>query len=230
MWLEKLVSSPLVTCCGTCISAAAVAAFTRLLNDWITRGFVTPTGGDTLPELPDPRREPPNCAEAALGFARAPAASVAATPTCSRNLRRFEPTVFFLELSSLAEITATVSSFGSRMVKSPWTDCCRKPCPPGNEAGAEISQSDIFNSVYSITDYLVRLNIPQHPGPKRLFVQQNGCIVREDRILSSRQKPAWALRYSLHLPDPVPHFGFCYNFGLRIGRSARPYDFSLWQE
>src|SRR6266446_3073692 len=139
MWLEKLVSSPLVTCCGTGISASAVAAFTRLLNDWITRGFVTPTGGDTLQELPDPRREPPNCAEAALGFARAPAASVAATPTCSRNLRRFEPAGFFLELSSLAEITATVSSFGSRMVKSPWTDCCRKPCPPETKP-AEISQ------------------------------------------------------------------------------------------
>src|SRR6266478_9492392 len=52
MWLGKLVSSPLVTCCGTGISDSAVAAFTRLLNDWITRGFVTPTGGDTLPRLP----------------------------------------------------------------------------------------------------------------------------------------------------------------------------------
>ncbi len=87
MWLGKLVSSPLVTCCGTGTNDSAVAAFTRLLNDWIARGFVTPSGGGTLPGLPDPR-VPPNCAEAVLELTRTPAARVAATPTRSRNSRR----------------------------------------------------------------------------------------------------------------------------------------------
>src|SRR5258708_37636416 len=64
MWLGKLVSSPLVTCCGTGISASAVAAFTRLSYDWITRGFVTPSGGEMVPRMVVPR-EPGNCAEVA---------------------------------------------------------------------------------------------------------------------------------------------------------------------
>src|SRR6267378_7848491 len=84
MWFGKLVSSRLVTCGGTGISASAVAAFTRLSYDWITRGFVTPGGGEMVPVL----REVLNCAEAALGLAKAPAARVAATPKRSRNWRR----------------------------------------------------------------------------------------------------------------------------------------------
>src|SRR5258707_15450492 len=71
MWLGKLVSSPLVTCCGTGISASAVAAFTRLSYDWITRGFVTPSGGEMVPRLVVPR-EPGNCAEVAGGGGQNP--------------------------------------------------------------------------------------------------------------------------------------------------------------
>src|SRR5260370_39642143 len=102
MWLGKWVSSPLVTCCGTGTIDSDVAAFTVLLNDWIARGVVTPSGGGTLPGLPDPR-VPPNCAEAVLELTRTPAARVAATPTRSRNSRRSGPTDFFLEPASPAE-------------------------------------------------------------------------------------------------------------------------------
>src|SRR6266404_3180223 len=101
MWLGKLVSSPLVTCCGTGISDSAVAAFTRLLNDWITRGFVTPTGGDTLPGLPDPR-VPPNCAEAVLGLARTPTARVAATPTATQSCAESGENGNFLGIYSIS--------------------------------------------------------------------------------------------------------------------------------
>src|SRR6266403_232671 len=87
MWLGKLASSPLVTCCGTGISASAVAAFTRLSYDWITRGFVTPGGGEMVPRLVVPR-EPGNCAEVAVGVAKTPAARVAAAPKRSKNGRR----------------------------------------------------------------------------------------------------------------------------------------------
>src|SRR5258708_23748816 len=87
MWLGKLVSSPLVTCCGTGISASAVAAFTRLSYDWIMRGFVTPSGGEMVPRLVVPR-EPGNCAEVAGMGGRTPPPRGAGAPIWFQKLRR----------------------------------------------------------------------------------------------------------------------------------------------
>src|SRR5258708_27095938 len=87
MWLGKLVSSPLVTCCGTGISASAVAAFTRLSYDWITRGFVTPSGGEMVPRLVVPR-EPGNCAEVAGWGGKNPPARGGAGPKEFKKLTR----------------------------------------------------------------------------------------------------------------------------------------------
>src|SRR5258708_11026489 len=99
MWLGKLVSSPLVTCCGTGISASAVAAFTRLSYDWITRGFVTPSGGEMVPRLVVPR-EPGNCAEVAVCVGQNPPPKGAAAPQRFQKLRPCQnpsapPRVFF---------------------------------------------------------------------------------------------------------------------------------------